>query len=894
MTVPSVVNKRFRGAIRRFNPGTLQSDAEIIEQFVVRQHELDTVLGSLRGNVDSPSCEHVLVIAPRGSGKTMLFARTAAELRTNEEYSQSLLPVRFMEESLEIFNLADFWLETLFHLATEIAATHPTLARELRDTQRDLSARWREQLLHYHARLAVLDAADRLGRRLVLMIENLQSLTRTVDQDFGWQLRATLQCEPQIMLLASSTTRFEALDDAAEPFFEQFRIVSLGPLETGDCRRLWQAVTGDLVPERRIRPLEILTGGNPRLLVIVAGIAGHRSLRRLMEELVALIDEHTEYFRGHLDALPRSERRVYAAVLDLWEPSNTGEIAARARMNVRVASTMLARLARRGALLVDATTGPRKRLYAAAEPLCSIYYKLRRERDEAAVVERLIRFMVAFYDPSVVFQVFDRLPSEASDSAAMHAGINRALATRPRDDFSSQEKWDRLEDASSRITDYRRTEARRRLREDTGAALRDGAWERVLELVQQYVNAGWTRTTGVEGEHDFAQLTHLKADAYLGMAEYGKVLELGSQMLERYRDSRDQFLLHKTALVLIAKGTAHFKLRDFRQVIAGTRELVDRFEEFDVPDLQQVVADALIMQARAETELNDFEAAHLLLNDVVRRFDKVDHPEVQQWVVRALVEKVENAPNTDDHDEYVIEYCNQVIARIDKVELADVSDSVAMAFLSRGIAQGDLGDFEGEIASYQEMIDLFDGEDSADTEDGVAVALASMGLRQAEIGRGDDALSACDELERRLAALPGKSRWKRWLAWRATCVRAMALMARKETKLALDVFRSACRAFLSDGTPLDHWIVRTVLNLIALGAPEQDLLDALARQQDSTHPCATDYCATPAHGRSCPRARGSTWGRRRLPQANRRNRRQGHCDGLTCASTHCQTGAASL
>ena len=67
---------------------------------------------------------------------------------------------------------------------------------------------------------------------------------------------------------------------------------------------------------REIRPLEILTGGNPRLLVIVAGFARHRSLRQLMEELVVLIDEHTEYFRGHLEALPRSERRVYIAVID--------------------------------------------------------------------------------------------------------------------------------------------------------------------------------------------------------------------------------------------------------------------------------------------------------------------------------------------------------------------------------------------------------------------------------------------------------------------------------------------------------------------------------------------------------------------------------------------------
>ena len=105
------------GRIRKFNPGTFQSDEEVIEQFVVRERELDTVLEVLGGNIDSPSCQHVLVVAPRGRGKTMLLARVAAQVNTDDHLSESLLPVRFMEESHEIFNLADFWLDTLFYLA---------------------------------------------------------------------------------------------------------------------------------------------------------------------------------------------------------------------------------------------------------------------------------------------------------------------------------------------------------------------------------------------------------------------------------------------------------------------------------------------------------------------------------------------------------------------------------------------------------------------------------------------------------------------------------------------------------------------------------------------------------------------------------------------------------
>ena len=415
--------------IRKFNPGTFQSDEEVIAQFVVRNRELGVVLEVLRGNIDSPSCQHILVVAPRGRGKSMLLARVAAELRADAALSETLLPVRFMEESQEVFNLADFWLETLFHLARECATSHPELTRELRATHADLSGRWRERMLADHARAAVLDAADRLGRKLVLMVENLQSLCGDVEEGFGWKLRGELQMEPRIMLLATATSRFDRLDDVNEPYFELFRILNLEPLATDDCRRLWEQVSGDQVSTREMRPLEILTGGSPRLLVIVAEFARHRSLRQLMEELVTLVDEHTEYFRGHLEALAKTERRVYLAVIDLWQPSAAGEIAARSHLDVRTVSTMLGRLTDRGAVIAEGTG--RKRRYAAAERLYSIYYKLRRERDEAAVVQNLIRFMAAIYSKTELAGITSGLRLEMEKSPVIREGILRAIAESP-------------------------------------------------------------------------------------------------------------------------------------------------------------------------------------------------------------------------------------------------------------------------------------------------------------------------------------------------------------------------------------------------------------------------------------------------------------------------------
>ena len=111
-----------------------------------------------------------------------------------------------------------------------------------------------------------MDTADRLGNNSLLMVENLQELCRNVDNDFGWQLRATLPSDPQVILLATATSRFGGLNDAEQPFFELFRIICLEPLDTTECQRLWELAVGD--NQRNVRPLQILTGGSPRFLVI--------------------------------------------------------------------------------------------------------------------------------------------------------------------------------------------------------------------------------------------------------------------------------------------------------------------------------------------------------------------------------------------------------------------------------------------------------------------------------------------------------------------------------------------------------------------------------------------------------------------------------------------------
>ncbi len=629
--------------IRKFNPGTFQSDEELMEQFVVRNREHEIALEVLRANIDSPSCQHVLVIAPRGRGKTMLLARAAAEIRVNDDLARCLLPVRFMEESQEIFHMGDFWLEALFHLARESAPHDSELAQELRTTHADLSAHWGDRSLEDRARAAVLGAADRLDKKLVLMVENLQSICESVDADFGWKLRGALQSEPKIILLASATSRFEGLDEAEQPFFELFRNICLEPLTTEECRLLWQAVSGDEVSGREIRPLQILTGGSPRLLVIVAGFARHHSLRQLMEELVTLIDEHTEYFRSHLEVLAKTERRVYLAVIDLWRPSSTAEIAARARMDVRAVSTMLGRLVERGAVIVEGSG--RKRLYAAAERLYSIYYKLRRERDEAAIVENLIRFMVVFYDEEEQAEMIHGLIWEAMESTTIREGLDRAAAKIPEFDrlYSNITLGSLVDSGSSQLSAI------------------NGGWEHLLQGITAALNKGEFKKV-LKTANRLGRLFQGIASV-ITESELGKHIMTANRVLAPYATLFSQFLQPLDAVLLNVKANAHRKCGEFDEAIAAYENVIVRYGDSNIAEIQQYVAMALFRKGSTLEELGNFGASIMACEEVVKRFGDSDEPEIQWWVASALINKSIKQTQTGDADA-VLNTCAELERRL--------------------------------------------------------------------------------------------------------------------------------------------------------------------------------------------------------------------------------------
>ena len=90
-----------------------------------------------------------------------------------------------------------------------------------------------------NARLpSFIDFAESQGRRLLVVVENLNMLTEQITSETAWELRHTLTNEPRIMLLGTATSRFDAIENADQAWYELFSIQELKPLDIRESSTL--------------------------------------------------------------------------------------------------------------------------------------------------------------------------------------------------------------------------------------------------------------------------------------------------------------------------------------------------------------------------------------------------------------------------------------------------------------------------------------------------------------------------------------------------------------------------------------------------------------------------------------------------------------------------------
>ncbi len=707
----------------KYNPGFL-SDDQLIASFCVRRAELGLVLGMLR-DCTGPSNAHQLVIGPRGSGKTTLLLRVAAEARRDDDLKSAFFPVVFSEESYGVSTDGEFWLEALTRLAADPAASRPD-APDLRASVREIRTVHDDAVLGARCLGALLDFSDREGKRLVLIVENLHMMFGDMgDADAEWRLREVLQTEPRIILLGSATSRFAEITDPGRALYEQFRILPLDPLGDEECRTLWEAESGRKASRRSVRPLQILTGGNPRLLAIVARFGAKRSFRRLMRDLFDLVDDHTEYFKGHIEALPPQERRVFLALAALWRPSTTREIANRARLDTNRCSAQLQRLKRRGAVRT-AGGSPRRKQYYLSERLYNIYYLLRSRGGHAALVEALVRFMRAFYSSVEIEAIRSDLRRSSQDSDASRHSLATALR-------------ERLEPGSGRDAT---------VLHNSGVALAaEGSFDEAIVVWEDLIERfGESDAAGVQ-EAVAATLAQLAG--VLGVrGRLDDALARSDELVDRFDTSSGPGLAQYVARGLLNRGTALAELGRVPEAMAAWDDVARRFGENDEPEVRAAVALACVNRAGALQVLDRSVEALDALDAVVKQFAASSDVGVMRHVATGLVNKG-NLLRELDRPEDAAAACLEVVSRFQDADDPELRDQVAKALVNHGTVLASLEKYSQALEAWEKCVARYEGGGSPELRLSVAKALSNCAVVMNGTGRWEEAAATADDIERR-------------------------------------------------------------------------------------------------------------------------------------------------
>ena len=766
---------------RKYNPGFL-SDDEIVASFCVRTNEFASLVEMLRectGNANP----HQLVIGPRGSGKTSLLRRVAAEISRDAALSARFFPVVFAEESYEVSTAGEFWLECLSRLA--IQAPHREGSPDLHRTYDELRTIGDDQTLENRCLTALLDFADRESKRLVLMVENLNMMFRDmVDRNAGWRLRKVLQTESRIVLLASATSRFDQIDHPDQALYDQFRVLLLRPLDTQECAVLWKTVADQEARHETIRSLQILTGGDPRLVVIVARFGAGRSFRNLMANLLDLVDDHTEYFKGHIEQLPAQERRVYLALAELWKPATTKEIADRSRLKPSPCSAQLTRLVERGIVEVAGGTARRKQYYLT-QRLYNIYYLLRRPRGPDRLVEALIRFMEAFYAPHELREIGIGMAREAGnfdgEMRMLHqtallqlwalpapAEHRDTLLTVIPSDLSEVLARDLVppsrtepERTGVKTTSHRADQRRRnanasavrtaRALIEKGGALRklersEEALAAYDEVVRRY---GASKAPALR--EVVAMTLHRKGDLLWELEQIKDALAVYDEVVRRYGASKVPMLREAVAMALANKGAALHSLKRSEEALATYDEVVRRYGASEAPALREIVATAHANKGAALHSLKRSEEALATYDEVVRRYGASETAVLQEAVAMALYHKGALLWELGQLEKALATH-NEMARRYGASEASVLQEVVATAFINKGAALHSLKRPEEALAAYDEVVRRYGASEAAVLQKAVAAALHRKGVLLWELERPEEALATCDEVVRRYGA----------------------------------------------------------------------------------------------------------------------------------------------
>lgn len=744
-------------------------------RFVGREALLERLLTGIAEQEGHKTLQHYLLLGPRGIGKTSILLAIRDRIRESAALSAVWFCVQLREEEYFIRTLRD-----LLELVLRALAEEENLADAAEVAER-VHQEKREERSLASALEGLRSLAAKRSRRILLLIDNFDRLfpataagrrkTRLAENEFR-AFRKLLSKESFLMVVGASVRLFEEIAAYDQAFFNFFSPVEIPNLSEDEICELLRkcaeverntAFLAQFEAQRdKVRAITYLTGGNPRLVLMLYDVLRHREMTPVVEALRETVGGLTPLLKHVLDDMPRQQSKTLDALVRLRGAASPNEIAGAARLPLNVVTAQLGRLKEARFVVVEGEGKGRPATYRVFDPMFHTWYQMRYLRPAGRRIELFVEFIRAWFSVEDRREFLDEQWRVLRDSGGCglrgYASREASLAIRHyafalEDKSERQEHIGRLADAY--VEAGERREAAMLLAEAAEpAALTERQYEsagyrllggrmlekgRVGDAIGAFREALNKEPGSVEAILGLGVCLGLAGEHAQAVSEFQRVIDLpgaptGQVAWARFNrgvargslgDSQGA-IADYTAIVdrlgapadlvawaLVNRGRARRSLGDSQGAIADYTAVVA------LPDAPiEEVAMALVNRGVAKRSLGDSQGA---IADYTKVADLPGAP--AEWVARALVNRGVAKESLGDSQGAIADYT----AVVDLPEAP--AEGVARALVNRGAAKGSLGDSQGEIADYSVVVKL----PGAPAEQ-VAKALVNRGLTKGSLG----------------------------------------------------------------------------------------------------------------------------------------------------------------